>query len=317
MPSADVHADQQGAIRFADHRRRVLVITDGAFDITYASVGYLYDFRNTSVRTMRKSQGAAGGQLSPRLARSEEPDVRFSQKGCASTGGSPRATRWIEASSIEGARFHRAYVSPARQPHHRGSIRQAWMSESGIEKGDGEVITRIPLVDAAISTSGDYERFFEEAGCATTTSSIRTPAIPRARCAAHHHRAVCQRTDGLSKTAFVLAGEGHGDLQPHRRHRCHHRQARRHRDLFQGIEPHAEFPQSNVRPPPIRRVDHRLRGRIDRVEQHGRRHTRFTYASTLRARSASRPRHQADCRAAAPTCRRRAPPSLQSAERRN
>ena len=30
-------------------------ITDGAFDITYASVGYMYDFRNASIRTMRRS----------------------------------------------------------------------------------------------------------------------------------------------------------------------------------------------------------------------------------------------------------------------
>ncbi len=98
------------------------------------------------------------------------------------------------------------------------------------------MITRIPLTDAAISTSGDYERFFEEDGVryhhiidphtGHSASKVRSATIigPNAT-----------RTDGLSKTAFVLGPEKAMDnLQPHRGHRCHHRQARRHGDLFQG-----------------------------------------------------------------------------------
>ena len=75
-------------------------------------------------------------------------------------------------------------------------------------KGEGEVIKRVPLIDAAISTSGDYERFFEEDGVryhhiidphtGHSASKVRSATIigPYAT-----------RTDGLSKTAFVLGPE--------------------------------------------------------------------------------------------------------------
>jgi thiamine biosynthesis lipoprotein len=71
-----------------------------------------------------------------------------------------------------------------------------------------EVIARIPLEDAAISTSGDYERYFDDGGVryhhiidpktGHSASKVRSATIigPTAT-----------RTDGLSKTAFVLGPE--------------------------------------------------------------------------------------------------------------
>jgi thiamine biosynthesis lipoprotein len=71
-----------------------------------------------------------------------------------------------------------------------------------------EVIAKIPLEDAAFSTSGDYERYFDENGVryhhiidphtGKSASKVRSATIigPTAT-----------RTDGLSKTAFVLGPE--------------------------------------------------------------------------------------------------------------
>jgi thiamine biosynthesis lipoprotein len=71
-----------------------------------------------------------------------------------------------------------------------------------------KIITRIPLVDTAMSTSGDYERFFDEGGVryhhiidphtGHSASKVRSATIlgPTAT-----------ETDGLSKTAFVLGPE--------------------------------------------------------------------------------------------------------------
>ena len=60
------------------------VLTDGAFDITYASVGYLYDFPQArpSGRSANR-QGAAGGQLPARAARPEESDRAVLAEGRA------------------------------------------------------------------------------------------------------------------------------------------------------------------------------------------------------------------------------------------
>jgi thiamine biosynthesis lipoprotein len=71
-----------------------------------------------------------------------------------------------------------------------------------------KIITRIPLVDSAFSTSGDYERYFDENGVryhhiidphtGHSASKVRSATViaPTAT-----------RTDGLSKTAFVLGPE--------------------------------------------------------------------------------------------------------------
>ena len=71
-----------------------------------------------------------------------------------------------------------------------------------------KVVTRIPLSDSAMSTSGDYERFFDEGGVryhhiidphtGHSASKVRSATIlaPTAT-----------QTDGMSKTAFVLGAE--------------------------------------------------------------------------------------------------------------
>jgi thiamine biosynthesis lipoprotein len=71
-----------------------------------------------------------------------------------------------------------------------------------------KVVTRIPLSDAAMSTSGDYERYFDEDGVryhhiidphtGHSASKVRSATViaPTAT-----------QTDGMSKTAFVLGPE--------------------------------------------------------------------------------------------------------------
>jgi thiamine biosynthesis lipoprotein len=186
------------------------VLTDGAFDITYASVGYLYDFRK-HVHPDEAQIDRALPAINYRhvLLDPKHQTVQFSQKGVRiDLGGIAKGysvDRGIDVLKSFG--FTRMYVSAGGDSRIVGDrFGKPWMV--GIRdpsKGEGEVITRIPLVDAAISTSGDYERFFEENGVryhhiidphtGHSASKVRSATVigPYAT-----------RTDGLSKTAFVL-----------------------------------------------------------------------------------------------------------------
>src|SRR5882762_7705875 len=145
------------------------VITDGAFDITYASVGYMYDFRK-HIHPDEAQIGKALPAVNFRhvLLDPKNQTVQFAQKGVRiDLGGIAKGysvDRGIDVLKSFG--FTRAYVSAGGDSRIIGDrFGKPWLV--GIRdprKGAGEVITRIPLVDAAISTSGDYERFFEEGG---------------------------------------------------------------------------------------------------------------------------------------------------------
>ena len=188
-------------------------ITDGAFDITYASVGYMYDFR----KHIKPTQAAIDKALPAVNYNHIELDgknrtVRFTRKGVRiDLGGIAKGYSvdcGIEVLQKRG--FTRAYVSAGGDSRIIGDrFGKAWMVGIRDPRGaEGSVITRIPLTDAAMSTSGDYERFFEENGVrfhhiidphtGHSASKVLSATIigPKAI-----------RTDGLSKTAFVLGPE--------------------------------------------------------------------------------------------------------------
>ncbi len=187
-------------------------ITDGAFDVTYASVGYMYDFRK-HVRPDEKQIAAALPGINYRhieLDRDNStvhfarPGVRIDLGGIGKGHAVDRGIAVLQARGIDhalvtaggdsriiGDRFGKPWVVGIRHPDRKD-----------------EVIARIPLEDAALSTSGDYERYFDENGVryhhiidpktGHSASKVRSATIigPTAT-----------RTDGLSKTAFVLGPE--------------------------------------------------------------------------------------------------------------
>jgi thiamine biosynthesis lipoprotein len=187
-------------------------ITDGAFDITYASVGYMYDFRK-HVHPDEKQIAAALPGINYRHVELDErnstvhfarPGVRIDLGGIGKGHAVDRGIAILQARGIE-----RALVTAGGDSRIIGDrFGQPWVV--GIRHPDrkDEVIARIPLEDAALSTSGDYERYFDENGVryhhiidpktGHSASKVRSATIigPTAT-----------RTDGLSKTAFVLGPE--------------------------------------------------------------------------------------------------------------
>src|SRR5580658_9843842 len=133
------------------------VITDGAFDITYASVGYMYDFRkHIHPDEAQIDKALPAVDYRHVLLDPKNQTVKYSQKGVRiDLGGIAKGysvDRGIDV--LKAAGFTRAYVSAGGDSRVIGDrFGKPWIV--GIRdprKGEGEVIARIPLVDAAIST---------------------------------------------------------------------------------------------------------------------------------------------------------------------
>jgi thiamine biosynthesis lipoprotein len=85
---------------------------------------------------------------------------------------------------------------------------QPWIVGIRHPRADDAVVTRLAVVDEAISTSGDYERFFEEDG--KRYHHIMNPATGRPSEGILSVTIVgpdATTTDGLSTTLFVLGVE--------------------------------------------------------------------------------------------------------------
>jgi thiamine biosynthesis lipoprotein len=151
--------------------RRALEIselTDGAFDITYESVGQHYDFRErqrpdeVTIETGRRL-------IDYRLVELNQANgtVRFLEQGVRINLGGIAKGHVVER-GVEILRSHgvsNAIVTAGGDTRLLGDRRgRPWMVGIRDPRVDGQVAISVPLEEEAISTSGDYERFFEEDG---------------------------------------------------------------------------------------------------------------------------------------------------------
>jgi thiamine biosynthesis lipoprotein len=184
-------------------------LSKGAFDITYASVGYLYDYRqhfHPDARTLAAALPAVDYRqlrLDPekRTVAFGKPGMRIDLGGIAKGYAVDRGIDILKArgfghamvnaggdTRVSGDRFGKPWVIGIRHPDRKD-----------------EVALRIPLEDAAFSTSGDYERYFDEGGVRYHhIIDPKTGQSPRAVRSVTIIASNATRTDGLSKTVFIL-----------------------------------------------------------------------------------------------------------------
>ncbi len=187
-------------------------LTGGAFDISYASVGFMYDFRRHQKPSAAQIEAALPAvnyrhlrlDARRRTVYFTRPGMRIDLGGIAKGHAVDRGIAVLEQrgirhallsaggdSRIIGDRFGKPWIVGIRHPDHKD-----------------QMIARIPLVDTAISTSGDYERYFDENG--VRYHHILDPATGRPASRVRSATILAPtatRTDGLSKTAFVLGPE--------------------------------------------------------------------------------------------------------------
>ena len=146
----------------------ISVLTRGAFDITYDSVGQHYDFRSRQ----RPDAGTVEQERSNidyRLVKLDRAagTVRFAKEGVRiNLGGIAKGyvvERGVDLLRHRGIK--NAIVTAGGDSRLLGDRRgRPWMVGIRDPRNDGEVAISIPLEDEAISTSGDYERYFDEDG---------------------------------------------------------------------------------------------------------------------------------------------------------
>jgi hypothetical protein len=169
-------------------------------------------FASTCGRRGADRQGAAGGQLSARAARSQESDRAVLAEGRAHRSGRHRQ------GLFGGPRHRGAQIAASRGPTSRPAATAASSAIASASPGSSASAIRARARARSspafrwstrrFRRPGDYERFFDEGGVryhhiidphtGHSASKVRSATVigPYAT-----------RTDGLSKTAFVLGPE--------------------------------------------------------------------------------------------------------------
>lgn len=189
-------------------------LSRGAFDITYAAVGHLYDYRaglRPDDRALESARAAVGWRHleldhRTRTVRFHRPGMRIDLGGFAKGYAVDNAVALLRQLGIR-----HAYVAAGGDSRVLGDRRgRPWTVAIRDPRRPGEVVALLPLEDIAISTSGDYERYFDEPGLTgevTRHHHLIDPATGRSP--RHVTSVTILAPDGLSaealsKSVFVL-----------------------------------------------------------------------------------------------------------------
>lgn len=184
-------------------------LTDGAFDITFASVGHQYDYRQGIAPSDEQLAADLPKinyrhiELNPktRSISFKQPGVRIDLGGIAKGYAVDRGIALLQQHHIDQALITAGGDSRILGDH--GG--RPWNIGIRAPRDRNSVVAVLPLTNTAISTSGDYERYFEADGI--RYHHIISPATGRS---ASELRSVtiigpdATSTDALSTSVFVM-----------------------------------------------------------------------------------------------------------------
>lgn len=187
-------------------------LSNGAFDITFSSVGHLYNYREgikPSEQDIQQSLAAINYRYvlldetnrSVRLARS---GVRIDLGGIAKGYAVDNGIAILASCGIKGGLVSAG--GDSRILGDRGD--RPWMMGIRHPRKKDAVAVMLPLSNTAISTSGDYERFFIEDG--KRYHHIISPRTGKSVASTWSATVIgpdATTTDALSTTLFVLGPE--------------------------------------------------------------------------------------------------------------
>ncbi|MDT0595005.1 FAD:protein FMN transferase [Glaciecola petra] len=143
-------------------------LTQGAFDVTYASVGYLYSYPDKvkpSDEEIQQRLSAIDYRLlelkkDDLSVRYKNPNVKVDLGGVAKGYAVDNAIKILKSLGIE-----HALVTAGGDTRLLGDrLGKPWIVGIRDPRNRDKQAVLIPLAESAMSTSGDYERYFEENG---------------------------------------------------------------------------------------------------------------------------------------------------------
>jgi len=187
-------------------------LSGGAFDITFASAGHLYDYR-AGVAPDASALNDALALIDWRHVHLDPATrgVRFARAGVRiDLGGFAKGHAVDNAVAIlRRLGIANAMVAAGGDSHVmgvRGS--RPWTVAIRDPRQEGGVVAVLPLQDVSISTSGDYERFFERDG--VRCHHLLDPRTGRSPAGVRSVTIIADdglTTEAFSKTVFVLGVE--------------------------------------------------------------------------------------------------------------
>ena len=199
-------------VRLVDQALAFSRLSDGAFDISYAAVGRLYDYRarqRPDADTLQAARAKIGWKhlhLDPHAR-----TLRFGLEGmCIDLGGFAKGHAVDRATALLQRRgIAHAMVSAGGDSRAIGDRRgRPWSVAIRHPRQPGEVVAVLPLEDTSISTSGDYERYFDEDG--QRHHHLIDPATGRSPSSVHSVTILAAdglTSEALSKAVFVLGAQ--------------------------------------------------------------------------------------------------------------
>jgi FAD:protein FMN transferase len=187
-------------------------LSEGAFDITFAGVGHMFDYRN-GIKPTAEEIAEALPRINyrhihldrrQRTIRFLRDKVRIDLGGIAKGYAVDNCIALLKSRGVK-----EGLVVAGGDSRVLGDRRgRPWMIGIRDPRRKDTMVAMLPLVDAAISTSGDYERYFEADG-------VRYHHIldPRTGMSATGVRSVtivgpdATTTEGISKSAFIMGAE--------------------------------------------------------------------------------------------------------------
>jgi thiamine biosynthesis lipoprotein len=187
-------------------------LSGGAFDITFASAGHLYDYR-AGVAPEASALADALPLIDWRHVHLDPATrgVRFARAGVRiDLGGFAKGHAVDNAIAIlRRLGVRHAMVAAGGDSHVMGSRGgRPWTVAIRDPRREGAVVAVLPLEDVSISTSGDYERFFERDG--VRCHHLLDPRTGRSPAGVRSVTVIADdglTTEAFSKTVFVLGVE--------------------------------------------------------------------------------------------------------------